>query len=154
RRPEGPLVERAPLPHRAAPPVSASGLAHEGTHRPERPLVFFCLGVLMGVYSTLCGIGGGVFAVPLLHYVHRMPLRSAVANSLVLVAGSTASATLLEAFHADSALLLDLVAALVLGSLVGSRVGFAIGRRVSTRALKGFFAVLLAGVAIRLFAGN
>jgi hypothetical protein len=37
----------------------------------------------------LCGIGGGVFAVPLLHYAYGMPLKIAIANSLVLVAAST-----------------------------------------------------------------
>lgn len=119
-----------------------------------RPLVLLVVGALIGAYSALCGIGGGVFAVPLLHYAYRMPLRTAVANSLVLVAASTASATLLEALHAESALRLDVTAALVAGSLVGSRVGFAIGKRASTRALKAFFALLLVAVAVQLLVGD
>ncbi len=122
--------------------------------RPARPFLLVVLGIVIGTYSTLCGIGGGVFAVPLLHYVYGLPLRSAVANSLVLVAASTASATLLEGVHAESALRFDVVATLIAGSLVGSRVGFAIGKRVSTRVLKGFFAVLLIGVAIQLLVGD
>ncbi len=120
-----------------------------GAKAPRAHWLLF-LGALIGAYSTLCGIGGGVFAVPLLHYVYRMPLRTAVANSLVLVAASTASATLLEAVHAESALRLDVVLTLVAGSVVGSRIGFAIGKRVTTGVLKGFFAVLLVGVAIQL----
>lgn len=134
--------------------MSAAADTGAATRRPARRSVLVLLGVVMGVYSTLCGIGGGVFAVPLLHYVYRMPLRSAVANSLVLVAASTTSATLLEAFRPDSALLPGLVGALVAGSIVGSRVGFAIGKRASTGALKTFFALLLAGVAVHLLAGH
>lgn len=112
------------------------------------------LGALIGVYSTLCGIGGGVFAVPFLHYALKMPLRTAVANSLVLVAASTTAATALELVHAESALRFDVMAALVVGSFVGARIGFAIGRRVSTRALKAVFAVLLVGVAIQMLADS
>ena len=29
----------------------------------------------------MCGIGGGLFAVPLLHYVYRVPLKQAVIDS-------------------------------------------------------------------------
>jgi len=117
---------------------------------PARPNLLVLAGFVMGVYSTLCGIGGGVFAVPLLHYVYGMPMRRAVANSLALVAGSTAGATLLEAFHPESALRYDIVAALVGGSLVGSWIGFALARRVPARGLKAVFAVLLVVVAIQL----
>jgi len=134
--------------------VSTAEPASAGAPRRAHPAPLLFLGALMGTYSTLCGIGGGVFAVPLLHYVYRMPLRSAVANSLVLVAASTASATLLEAVHRESALRFDVVAALVAGSLVGSRIGFVLARRASTFALKCFFALLLSGVAIQLLAGN
>ncbi|MCY2961632.1 MAG: sulfite exporter TauE/SafE family protein [Planctomycetota bacterium] len=131
-------------------PPSANDGARPLAGRAVRPFPLLLLGAGIGAYSTLCGIGGGVFAVPLLHYAYRMPMRTAVANSLVLVAASTASATLLEGLHAQSALRLDVVLALVAGSLVGSLLGFAIGKRVSTAVLKGFFALLLVGVAIQL----
>jgi len=123
------------------------------TPMPARPSLLVFAGFLMGVYSTLCGIGGGIFAVPLLHYAYRMPMRRAVANSLALVAGSTASATALEAMHAESALRWDIVAALVLGSLAGSWLGFALARRVPARGLKAVFAVLLLVIAGQLIFG-
>ncbi len=123
------------------------------TPTPARPSLLVLAGFLMGVYSTLCGIGGGIFAVPLLHYAYRMPMRRAVANSLALVAGSTVGATVLEALHAESALRWDLVAALVVGSLVGSWIGFALARRVPARGLKVVFTILLVVVAIQLIVG-
>lgn len=120
---------------------------------PARPSLLVLAGFFMGVYSTLCGIGGGIFAVPLLHYAYRMPMRRAVANSLGLVAASTASATILEALHAESALRWDIVGALVVGSLVGSWIGFALARRVPARGLKAVFAVLLVVIAIQMIMG-
>jgi uncharacterized membrane protein YfcA len=121
---------------------------------PGRRVGLALLGALIGTYSTLCGIGGGVFAVPFLHYVMKMPLRTSVANSLVLVAASTTAATALELVHAETALRLDVVAALVAGSFVGTRIGFAIGKRVPTRGLKAVFAVLLVAVALQLLLGG
>ncbi len=110
----------------------------------------FVLGALIGAYSTLCGIGGGVFAVPLLHFLYGMSMRTAVANSLVLVSASTMTATLFELMRADSALRLDVVTALVVGSTIGSLLGFALGKRVTPIALKALFALVLTGVAIHI----
>lgn len=127
-----------------------SGAAPAAGARAPRRWLLVVAGVLIGGYSTLCGIGGGIFAVPLLHYVYELPLRTAVANSLVLVAASTASGTLLEALHSESALRLDVVTPLVVGSLLGSRLGFALSRRVPTTALKAVFTVLLVATAAQL----
>lgn len=110
----------------------------------------FVLGAVIGAYSTLCGIGGGVFAVPLLHFLYGMSMRTSVANSLVLVSASTTTATVFELVRADSALRLDVVMALVAGSAIGSLVGFALGKRVTPIALKALFAVVLASVAIHI----
>jgi uncharacterized protein len=105
------------------------------------------LGALIGCYSTLCGIGGGVFAVPLLHYVYRMPLRIAVANSLVLVAASTTSATLLEFLHPRSSLNGFVVAALIASSFVGTQLGYRAAQKLDVRKLKMVFCGLLVIVA-------
>jgi uncharacterized membrane protein YfcA len=110
------------------------------------------LGLAIGAWSTLCGIGGGVFAVPLLHYAYGFELRAAVANSLWLVAASTTSATIAEVARADSVLDVRVLAILVFASLAGTRAGFWISQRIPTRTLKLLFCVLLVAVAWRVFA--
>lgn len=110
------------------------------------------LGLLIGTWSTLCGIGGGIFAVPLLHYGYGLTLRAAVANSLALVAASTTSASLVEVSRGDTALHLGVFAVLTASSLAGTRAGYFVSARIGVRALKGVFAVLLLGVAIRILA--
>jgi len=126
--------------------------AHEPRSAPNgaQKIALIVLGALIGCYSTLCGIGGGVFAVPLLHYAWKMPLPIAVANSLVLVAASTTSATISELFHPRSSLDWGLTAALIGTSFVGTRFGYAAAKRMNVRQLKVVFAVLLVLVSMEV----
>ena len=112
------------------------------------------LGLAIGTWSALCGIGGGVFAVPLLHYCFHRPLKVAVGGSLLLVAGSTTSATISELSHADSALHLAAAGIMIATSFVGARIGFAIGKRLDVRTLKLVFVFVLAFVAFDLAFGG
>lgn len=112
-----------------------------------RALLLALFGLGIGTWSTLCGIGGGVFAVPLLHYLFGMSLKAAVANSLVVVAAMTSAGTVFEAARPDSAIHWDVVLALVTTGVVGSRIGYVVAERLSVRALKAVFAVLLVLVA-------
>jgi hypothetical protein len=107
-------------------------------------------GLVIGVWSTLCGIGGGIFAVPLLHYAYGFELRAAVANSLWLVAASTTAATVAEFARSDSVLDRRVLAVLVFASLAGTRAGFWISQRISTRTLKLTFCVLLVLVGAKV----
>ena len=121
-----------------------------------RTALLVLLGVVIGAWGSLCGIGGGIFAVPVFHYWFGLPLPRAVASSLVLVGVMTSGGTLGEFLRADSALRWDVVLGLLVTSILGTRVGFVIARRVSTRGLKRTFCVLLVLVAsgILLTAGQ
>lgn len=125
---------------------------HDPASTPSggQKLALIVLGALIGTYSTLCGIGGGVFAVPLLHYVWKMPLPIAVANSLVLVAASTTSATVSELFHPRSGLDWGVTAALIGTSFVGTQLGYRAAKRLNVRQLKMVFAVLLVIVSMEV----
>lgn len=120
----------------AQPPMSGS-----------RAVLLAVLGLIVGTWSTVCGVGGGIFAVPILHYVFGMPLKMAIGNSLVLVAASTSSATLSEMLRSDASMHWDVIAALVAASLVGTQVGFQVARRLDTLKLKLVFCVVLVIVA-------
>ena len=48
--------------------------------------------------GAMCGIGGGLFTVPLLHFGVRLPLKQAVATALVLVSGNDLFAGLAAVF--------------------------------------------------------
>jgi|694.fasta_scaffold03241_10 uncharacterized membrane protein YfcA len=113
-------------------------------------LLLALAGLVIGTWGSLCGIGGGIFAVPIFHYILRMPLPQAIANSLVLVAVMTTGGTLVELLRADCAIAWDVLGALVATSWLGTHVGLWIGRRLSVQALKRLFAVLIALVALEM----
>lgn len=100
--------------------------------------------------STICGIGGGLYAVPILHFLLGIELKTAIATSLPIVMGMTAAGTAAEALHADSALDWRIVALLCLGAFVGARLGKSFAERLSSNVLRGLFVVLLFGMAIKI----
>jgi len=111
------------------------------------------MGACIAAYSAVCGIGGGLFMTPILHYVKKMPLKNAVATSLALVSASATSATIAELLHADNQLTPDrlfLVAALVIGSLLGAQAGYVVAKRIEVTFLKLIFAVILVISGARL----
>lgn len=125
-----------------------------GTAEPARERVALWVQGLWSVaafISSLCGIGGGLFAVPLLHYLAGMPLKRAVANSLVLVLTLSLTATSVEVFHVQSGLRPEVVAALVAGGWLGARAGLRVAQRIDVLLLKRLFAIVLVLAAARIF---
>lgn len=114
------------------------------------PLKLCALGVLIGAWGSLCGIGGGIFAVPVFHYLCGLELPAAVANSLVLVAVMTSGGTLAELARADSALDWSVVGVLVATSWIGTQLGYRLSKRLDVRTLKKLFVVLLVLVAAQI----
>jgi uncharacterized membrane protein YfcA len=100
---------------------------------------------------SLCGIGGGLFAVPLLHYGAKLPLRVAVGSSLFLVLALALSATATEALRSESTLLPWVAALLAAGAVPGSQLGYRVARKIDAPRLKALFAAVLLVVGVRVF---
>ena len=120
-----------------------------GGQTPPRAILVG-LGLLVASLCSMCGIGGGVFAVPILHYLYGMPLKRAVATVLCLVWCVALSSTVTETLHPEPALNLRVVAYLVGGVLVGTRVGFELAKRLPVLRLKFVFCILFAAMGLRL----
>lgn len=127
-----------------------SGATGGRAPRGRRALLVLCGGAIAFV-GAVCGIGGGLFAVPLLHYGFGLALRASVATSLCLVAATALASTGAELVHAEGALLWDVVLPLVAGALVGAQFGYLASRRLPERAVKGLFAVVMLLAGLRLF---
>ena len=102
----------------------------------------------------MCGIGGGLFAVPLLHYGFKFPLKRAVATGLGLVAATAVAATGAEALHEGSAIDWVVVGVMIVGGLIGTQVGFRAAQRIKTNQLKLVFVVVLIAAAARILLGK
>jgi uncharacterized membrane protein YfcA len=125
----------------------------EGPAEPPRPRWTAALVLWSGssFLGTICGVGGGIFATPILHYLVGIPFAAAIGTSLVLVFVMTVVATGLEATRADGAIDWAVVALLLAGSVPGAWFGYRFGRRRDARTLKAMFVVILLAAAARVW---
>ncbi|HEY4188989.1 MAG TPA: sulfite exporter TauE/SafE family protein [Candidatus Limnocylindrales bacterium] len=111
-------------------------------------LVLVAGGAAAGLFGSLLGLGGGVLLVPLLTLVFGVPLREAVAVSLVaVIVTSTAGAGVYLRRHVANlrlGMVLELFAAM--GALAGGTIAFVLDEQV----LAGLFAVVLTWVALSM----
>ncbi len=105
-------------------------------------------GAAAGMFGSLLGLGGGLLLVPLLTLAFGVPLREAVAISLVaVIVTSTAGAGVYLRRHVAN---LRLGMALELFTAVGALAGGLIAFVLDERTLAGLFAVVLTWVAISM----
>ncbi len=111
-------------------------------------LVLLAGGAAVGLFGSLLGLGGGILLVPLLTLGFGLPLREAVAISLVsvIVTSSASAAVYLQRHVANLRLGMTLELFSALGALVGGLVAFLISERV----LAGLFAALITWVAVSM----
>ena len=111
-------------------------------------LVLLVGGAAAGVFGSLLGLGGGVLIVPLLTLGFGLPLREAVAVSLVsvIVTSSASAGVYLEKHVANLRLGMVLELFSASGALVGGLIAFMLPANV----LEGLFAALLVWVAISM----
>ena len=104
------------------------------------------IGAVSGFVAGLLGVGGGVVLVPAFTSLLRMPIKRAVASSLVAVAIFSVPAVAAHAVldHIDWAYALLLMAGTVPGSWVGSRLTV----RGSEARVRRFVGLFLGGLAL------
>lgn len=110
------------------------------------PLLF---GFIVGIFSSLLGIGGGFILVPLL--VYQLGIRSShvVGTSLYFTIFIAAFSSIL---HANINLSVDfyLAGLIFLGSYIGSKIGMYFGIKLNDRLIRLLFSIVVLGVAIML----
>jgi uncharacterized membrane protein YfcA len=118
-------------------------------------------GVLIGLVSSLAGVGGGVFAIPIMYSFFRFPLKKALGTSSAIITITAFAGTIGYAIKGWSVLGLppytlgyvDYLTAIpfILGSLPLAIVGATVADKTKADTLRKIFAVLLIAVAIRMF---
>jgi len=116
---------------------------------PSRPLFRdLALGLLVGVFSGLFGVGGGVILVPLLVLLFAVEQKRAQSTSLVVVAIAAFSGAV--TYSVGFSVLWEAVGFLIAGGLLGTWVGSAVMIRARSRWLQLAFAAVMVAAAIRL----
>lgn len=117
----------------------------------RRPVVLIAIGVAAGLLSGLLGVGGGVILVPGFTEVVRLPLKTAIATSLVCVGIFAVPGTLTHwGLHDIDWLTAGLLS---VGVIPGARLGAAAAIKASDARLRLTVAVFL-GLTAVVYAGG
>jgi hypothetical protein len=114
----------------------ARGRTTGGPQEPRTPSIwtYAAIGVAAGFVSGLLGIGGGIIMVPLLAGVLGMPLKTALGTSLAAIVVLVIPGTIVHAALGN--IDWQIVAVLVVGSVIGARIGAGIALGASERTLR------------------
>jgi hypothetical protein len=145
-------MARTPAPDPEVAPAAidgGAGLASNGTGGRGEPVngaLLVGIGLAAGALSGLLGIGGGVVMVPAFTELVRLPLKAAIATSLVCVGLFALPGTLTHALLGD----IDWRFALLLSVAVipGARLGSTVALRATDRRLRIAVAGFLGVIAV------
>lgn len=107
------------------------------------------IGLIVGLLSSIMGIGGGFFMIPALIYLLRVPTSVVIGTSLFQITFVSSFTTVLQSVTNQS---VDIVLAflLMLGGSIGAQYGTRVGRKLKAEQLRMALAFLVLIVCMRL----
>jgi uncharacterized membrane protein YfcA len=105
--------------------------------------------ILAGFVANLLGIGGGIVNTPSLHMILKFPIHNSTAISTSIIFFTAIYNTIIKSLTGQIDYLIGLLIAL--GSVLGSILGAKISKRMPKKYLQLFVAMVLMGLAIRMF---
>jgi uncharacterized membrane protein YfcA len=106
------------------------------------------IGFVLGIVSSLFGIGGGVIVVPSLLYLSNLPAHAISATSHFVLILTAPTGLIVHALQHD--ILIKDVIPLVAGGLLGGPIGARLSLRLRSQQLLIFVGIALIGVALSL----
>jgi uncharacterized protein len=126
-------------------------LAHDSTWRGLAAVV---AGLLVGTISSMLGIAGGEFIIPILIFVFGADIRSAGTASVLIslpVVLTGVGRHWLTGHYRSQTMLAYLAIPMCIGSLIGATIGGYLAAWAPTDTLRVVLAVILAGSAVKLW---
>ncbi|AAB89606.1 conserved hypothetical protein [Archaeoglobus fulgidus DSM 4304] len=113
-------------------------VTYEASNLPLAMLAFSGVGFLAGMF----GLGAGWANVPILNLVMGLPLKAAVASSMLILAINDSAS--LWVYLANGAVLPIVVVPVVLGISIGSRIGSRLAAKTKPKVIKRLVIALIA----------
>lgn len=106
-----------------------------------------CIGLVLGIFSSFLGIGGGPINLAVLSFFFSMDTKTAATNSLFIILLSQI-ASLIQTLTSGALPEFEPIylVAMVLGGVIGGFAGQAVNRRLSSRQVETLFNILMATV--------
>ena len=116
---------------------------------PRMTFLYVLLGLVVGVFSGIVGIGGGILIIPALIYLFHMNQHKAQGTSLTALLLPIGALAFWEYYKAGN---VDIKAGLLiaLGFFVGGYFGGLWAQHISEIALRRVFGILVTIIGIRL----
>jgi hypothetical protein len=119
---------------------------------PHQTIILFLGGIAAGVIGSIFGLGGGIVIVPLLVLILKVPIRYAVATSLMCVIATSSAVGSRNVQRGMTNL--RLVSVLEVATVAGAIAGGAIAGHLRPTVLEMLFAAMLTLLAIPMALGR
>lgn len=134
----------------------------KGEERPRMGFAGLSLtGLVVGVVSSLAGVGGGVFSVPIMYSLLRFPLKKALGTSsatIVITALAAVTGYIVRGWgssllppHTAGYVAYLAAVPLAVTSIPLARLGASLAHRTKADSLRKFFAAFLFVIAAKMF---
>lgn len=129
---------------------------------PEVFNVWICLGIgaLSGAIAAFSGLGGGVFVIPLMHYLMKVPFKKAVGTSSAAILITAAAGVLSYFINSPNGAaeikysfgMVDTLSALpvIAASIPFARVGVYLNKKTHHYLLSKLFALFIISVSVKI----
>jgi uncharacterized protein len=146
-------ARRAATPHTVGTPdverklIEANGETWVWSYSRK---IAYGLAAIVGVLSSMLGIGGGIIHVPAMIGMLGFPVHLATATSHLVLAVTALAALLVRAATGTFGGALDRVAYLAIGAVIGAQIGAAISDRIKGPWIIRTLAIALMLVGVRI----
>ncbi len=103
----------------------------------------------IGISSGIVGVGGAFLLIPLMHNLLRIPLRTALASSLVVTFISSIGTSVGKLSTGQVPFLPTLV--IIVAGFIAAQLGAATSKRINVKVLKFLLNLFIFGTAIKLW---
>jgi hypothetical protein len=119
------------------------------------------IGIVVGLVSSLAGVGGGVFAIPMTYYFMKFPLKKALGTSSATIVITGLASTIgyiitgweaiglppytlgyVDYYHAIP---------IIIGTLPAAKFGATVAHRTHVDRLRKFYGAFLVVIAAKMF---
>ncbi len=124
------------------------------------------IGLIVGLVSSLSGVGGGVFAIPMMYHFMKFPMKKAVGTSSATIVITAVASTV--GYIVKGATPMDMYAPeladvtmgfvdyvhsipIILGTIPMAKYGAAVAHRTHADRLRQLYAVFLLVIAFKMF---
>ncbi len=123
-------------------------------------LITIIVGMLSGTVAAFTGLGGGVFIIPLMHYLQKIPIKKAIGTSSAAIFITSIAGVISYIINVPigyepphfSAGMIDILAAIpiIAASIPSAQLGVYIHNRTHNSVIGKIFGVFLLLVAVRM----